>query len=276
MENTKISFIGGGNMARSLIGGLLKNGWSATDLTISDPNQENLSLLLELDQNLNVTDDNGEAAETGDLVVFAIKPQIFPEVLEPLQKPLQTFQPLLLSIAAGIPIRSLDTWSGGGLAIVRCMPNTPALVESGAAGLYANDQVSKKQKELAESLLRAVGIVVWLENESQIDVVTALSGSGPAYHFLVMEAMQAAAEEMGLPREIAKVLSLQTAYGASKLALDSDVSFKTLRQRVTSKGGTTAAALNRFSDLNLREMFADAMQAAAKRSNELSQQIGSS
>jgi pyrroline-5-carboxylate reductase len=156
------------------------------------------------------------------------------------------------------------------------MPNTPALVESGAAGLYANNQVTKSQRTLAESLLRAVGIAVWVDHETQIDIVTALSGSGPAYHFLVMEAMQSSAEKMGLPSEAARLLSLQTAFGSAKLALESDVSFKTLRERVTSKGGTTAAALDRFSKLKLQDIFADAMQAAADRSHELSQQIGKS
>lgn len=276
MENTKISFIGGGNMARSLIGGLLKNGCPASNITISDPDKLNLSLILKLDPKLNTTTDNRVAASFGELIVFAVKPQIFPEVLDPLSKVFKKSRPLLLSIAAGIPIKSIDSWSGGGLAIVRCMPNTPALVESGAAGLYANNQVTKSQRTLAESLLRAVGIAVWVDHESQIDIVTALSGSGPAYHFLVMEAMQSSAEKMGLPSEAARLLSLQTAFGSAKLALESDVSFKTLRERVTSKGGTTAAALDRFSKLKLQDIFADAMQAAADRSHELSQQIGKS
>lgn len=263
-------------MARSLIGGLLKNGCPASNITISDPNQLNLSLILELDSKLNTTHDNHTAVSFGDVLVFAIKPQIFPEVLSPLAEALQKSQPLLLSIAAGIPIQSIDSWSGGGLAIVRCMPNTPALVESGAAGLYANHQVTEVQKTQAESLLRAVGIAIWVDSEPQIDVVTALSGSGPAYHFLVMEAMQAAAEQMGLPSKTAQLLSLQTAFGAAKLALESNVSFETLRQRVTSKGGTTEAALDKFNDLKLKDMFADAMQAAADRSHELSKQIGTS
>ena len=271
MQNSQIGFIGGGNMARSLVGGLLKNGWTAANLTISEPDDFNASLLRKLDPALKLTRDNRLVAENADVVLFAIKPQIFAEVVEPLRETLQRQRPLLISIAAGVTIDSIDRWSGGGLPIVRCMPNTPALVESGATGLFANAAVNDGQRAIAESLLRAVGLAVWLDEESLIDTVTALSGSGPAYFFLLMEALQDAASAQGLPADTAKLLALQTAFGAAKLALESDTDFATLRQRVTSRGGTTEAALNVFEQQGLRDTVTAAVEAAANRSRELAE-----
>ncbi len=268
-QRTRIGFIGGGNMARSLIGGLLENGWQADHIMIGEPDAFNASLLQQLDGALTLTTDNAAVVDQSDVVILAIKPQLFPDVLPVLRDALSRTRPMLVSIAAGVTIASISAWAGDTLPIVRCMPNTPALVQSGATGLFANAAVSDEWRNIAESILRAVGLTVWLDDESQLDTVTALSGSGPAYWFLMMEAMQAAAVAQGLPEDTAKILSLQTAFGAAKLALESDVDFATLRERVTSKGGTTEAALKVFEQQKLRDTVAAAMDAAADRSREL-------
>jgi pyrroline-5-carboxylate reductase len=186
----------------------------------------------------------------------------------------QKQRPLIVSIAAGIHSADIDRWLGKNLPIVRCMPNTPALVQSGATGLFANKHVSEHQKELAEQLLRSVGITVWLDEENQLDTVTALSGSGPAYIFLVIEAMQAAAEQMGLASETARMLSIETAFGSAKLALESEDEVAILRERVTSKGGTTEKALQVLENGGLRNLFYNAMKGAEERAEKLAEQMG--
>lgn len=178
----------------------------------------------------------------------------------------------MISVAAGIREENLQTGLGGYVAIVRCMPNTPALIGAGATALYANSYVDAKQHQLAESILRAVGITLWLENENDMDAVTALSGSGPAYFFLVIEALQAAGEKLGLSSETARLLTLQTAFGAARMALESSHSAEKLRQQVTSPGGTTAAALNVLEKEKLRDIFMHALEAACLRSKELAQE----
>ena len=214
---------------------------------------------------------NAEAIEGADIVVLAVKPQIMQMVCEPLQENFKTQNPLIISIAAGINLENLERWIGDySPAVVRCMPNTPSLVQSGMTGLYANEQVSEEQRNLAESIMRAVGSTLWLDNEDLMDTVTAVSGSGPAYFFLVMEAMQDAAQKMGLNAEDARLLVLQTAFGAAKLALESSDDASVLRQRVTSKGGTTEAALRKLIDGGLPSIFEEALIAAAIRSKELS------
>jgi len=268
-QHIKIGFIGGGNMARSLIGGLLNNGWRADRIMIGEPDAFNASLLQKVDAALTLTTDNSAVVDNSDVVILAIKPQLFPQVVPQLQEALARTRPMLVSIAAGVTIGSIRRWAGEELPIVRCMPNTPALVQSGATGMFANTAVSDKLRNVAESILRAVGLAVWLDSEGQLDAVTALSGSGPAYWFLMMEAMQSAAMTLGLSEETAKILSLQTAFGAAKLALESDADFATLRERVTSKGGTTEAALKVFEAHKLRDTVSAAMNAAAERSHEL-------
>lgn len=270
MLDISVSFIGGGNMARSLIAGLLQSGWKAENIHISEPDAGNAALLKQMDSALDLCTSNASAVNKAHVAVFAVKPQVMESVVTELKTELQNGNPMLISIAAGVTTANLDKWSGSGLPIVRCMPNTPAMVGSGATGLYANSKVSTSQKEIAESLLRAVGVTVWLDTESQLDAVTALSGSGPAYHFLVMEAMQAAGEALGLSEETAQLLSLQTAFGAAKLALESPDDFATLRRKVTSPGGTTEQAINTLEERQLRDIFLQAMQAAARRSEELS------
>ncbi len=274
MEPTDIAFIGGGNMARSLIGGLLANGWPAARIHVAEPAAAQHALLHQLDPGLQVGTDNRRAAAAAEVVVFAVKPQVLPAVARELAAVVRERQPLCLSIAAGVRTTDLARWLGGEAAIVRCMPNTPALVQSGATGLYATARVSEAQRARAESLLRAVGLTVWVAEEALLDVVTALSGSGPAYLFLLIEAMQQAAEGQGLPAETARVLALQTALGAARLALESSEPVAELRRRVTSPGGTTEAALAVFEAGDLRGLVARAMQAARDRAGELADELG--
>jgi pyrroline-5-carboxylate reductase len=265
---TTITFIGAGNMARSLIVGLLQDQANVV-LRVADPDEHQLDAIRKHWPEVATTTDNLEAMQGADVVVLAVKPQIMRNVTENLASNAQLSRPLFVSIAAGIREEALNRWLGGNQAIVRCMPNTPALVQAGATGLYANQHVSDSQRSAAESLLRAVGITVWFDDETQLDAVTAISGSGPAYFFLVMEAMQAAAAQLGLRPEEAHLLIVQTALGAAKLALESDDLPGELRQKVTSKGGTTEAALNVLTTGGLHELFAQALQAAASRSREL-------
>ncbi len=271
---SRLAFIGGGNMARSLIGGLLHNGWPARQIVVSDPDPEQPARLYQLDPDLGVINDNDAAAAAADVVVFAVKPQILQMVCRELADTLQQSRPLVLSIAAGIRSTDIERWCGGDLPIVRCMPNTPALVQSGATGLFANAKVSDAQRALAETLMRAVGTAVWVGDEPQLDAVTALSGSGPAYVFLVIEAMQAAGEKLGLADEVARLLAIETVFGAAKLALESPDSPATLRERVTSKGGTTERALEVLEAGGIRKLFEDALAAARKRAEELAEQLG--
>ncbi len=273
MSDQKIGFIGAGNMARSIIGGLVTDGCDVATIWVSDRDSAQLETLRQRIA-VNVTTSNIALVEQVDVVVLAVKPQMLQVVAEEIGGAVQTRQPLLISIAAGIREAALNRWLGGGVAIVRCMPNTPALIRTGATALYANTRVSSAQCSLAESLMRAVGLALWLEDEGQMDAVTALSGSGPAYYFLVMEAMEAAAQKLGLPAEVARLLTLETAFGATKMALESSESCATLRSRVTSPGGTTERALHCFEEGQLRELFYTAMSAAAERSGELAQQLG--
>lgn len=269
IKNKTITFIGAGNMARSLIAGLIEDK-SPLSIRISDPSTDQLQAIKKIWPSIETFADNAQAIDGADIVVFAVKPQIMQAVCEPLQTIIQAQAPLLVSIAAGVSIDNMSNWLGSNaLPIVRCMPNTPALVQSGMTGLYANDRVTPEQHDLAESILRAVGSTLWLADEDKLDAVTAVSGSGPAYFFLVMEAMQEAAQKLGLTAEEARLLVLQTAFGASKLALESSDDAAILRQRVTSKGGTTEAALKELMDGGLPELFDVALKAASDRSKAL-------
>lgn len=270
-DNKIITFIGAGNMTRSLISGLIQDG-SSLDIRIADPNEKQLSGFQQQWQQVSAFQDNSKAIKNASIIVLAVKPQIMEMVCASLSG-IQT-ETLVISIAAGITENNINQWLGGKdnkrLPIVRCMPNTPALVQSGMTGLYANNQVSEQQRSSAESILRAVGTTLWFKEEQKLDAVTAVSGSGPAYFFLVMEAMQQAAQKMGLDAEDARLLVLQTAFGAAKLALESGDDAATLRQKVTSKGGTTEAAINTLVSGGLVELFDDALKAAENRSQELS------
>lgn len=272
MTQAKITFIGAGNMASSIIGGLIKQGFAADAITATDPYQPSLDKL-QADMGINVSADNSAAAAAADVIVLAIKPQVMEPVCRALSKDL-SHRPMIVSIAAGIDIHSLDQWLGNQLAIVRCMPNTPALVQTGASGLFANAHTNDDQKALANRILEAVGIVQWLETEDLLDPVTAVSGSGPAYFFLFMEAMIEAGIAQGLSRENATELTLQTALGAAKLAQGSDVDVAELRRRVTSPNGTTEQAVLSFEQQGLREVVAKAMQACSDRSVAMAKELG--
>nr|ARX77680.1 pyrroline-5-carboxylate reductase [uncultured bacterium] len=271
MNTQKIGFIGGGNMASSLISGLIASGHSPQDLWVSDVNQDALKVLAE-NLNVNTSTNNDDIINAVDVVVLAVKPQILSTVAKNATASIQQKQPLVVSIAAGISQQSLSQWLGNNIAIVRCMPNTPALVLTGATALYANEQVTAEQHDLAENIMRSVGIALWVNDESELDVVTAVSGSGPAYYFLLMEAMEKAAIEMGMNEVTARLLVQQTALGAAKIALESSESPEQLRKRVTSPGGTTQQALETFEEGGFTALVSKALHAARDRSIEMSKQ----
>lgn len=267
-----IGFIGGGNMARSLIGGLLQDGYDPLKIRVCDPVPEQRQRLKQA-FDVQISSDAANMLPGCDCVVLAVKPQVLHSAIEPIRKQLVGLNPLIISIAAGIHVDSIRRWLGSDLAIVRCMPNTPALIQAGATGLYANAAVTESQRDFAESVLRAVGLTLWVKEESQIDAVTAVSGSGPAYIFLVIEAMQAAAESLGLNPEQSRLLCLQTAFGAAKMALEDTEPVSRLREQVTSKGGTTEKALEVLQQGGLVDLFRKAITAARERAETLAIQL---
>lgn len=258
-------------MARSIIGGLISNGHPGKMITATSPAQEELDKLAE-DYGVNTNIDNKQALNNADVVVLAVKPQIMKPVCCELAEALPK-QALVISIAAGISAASLEAWLETP-PLVRCMPNTPALVLEGASGLFANSKASEEQKQLAHAILAAVGEVTWVETEALIDSVTAVSGSGPAYFFLMMEAMIEAGIKQGLERKTAETLAIQTALGAAKLAKHSDVDVAELRRRVTSPKGTTEQAINSFEANGFRSIVDQAMQACRTRAEELAEELG--
>lgn len=272
MHKNTIAFIGAGNMARSLISGLINDGAPPQSLYASDPDPDKCAALA-TDFGIHTTADNIQAVTAADTIVLAVKPQSLQAVARALAPALGDGKTLVLSIAAGIRSDTLNLWLGPEAPIVRTMPNTPALIQSGATALFATDNVSSAQHDIAESIMRSAGLTVWLEHEDQMDAVTALSGSGPAYFFLFMEAMEAAGVELGLPTEMARLLTLQTALGAARMALESDEAPAQLRQRVTSPGGTTEQALQLMEKNGLRDTVYQALKAAAKRANELGTEL---
>lgn len=260
-------------MARSLVGGLVANDFPADNITVSDINQQQLSQLAD-EFAIQTTTDTPSAAEHADVIVLAVKPQILKQVATQISSQCQARKPLIVSIAAGIRSNNIDQWLGGEHAIVRCMPNTPALIQSGATALYANAAVNDTQRQIASRILQAAGITSWCDSETQLDAITALSGSGPAYFFLMIEAMQEAAIQLGLESEQALDFAIETALGAAKMAKVEDSSPAELRANVTSKGGTTAAAIDSFEQQGFRQCVQQAMQAAHDRSVELGDILG--
>ena len=270
---THVAFIGGGNMAAAIIGGLVRQGdMPASQIHVSDPNEQQRQQLAD-NYGVLVYADNEQAIAQADVVLLAVQPQVMSQVLTPLQTQLSERQPLLISLAAGLDLASLRHWSGC-QAIVRCMPNTPSLVNYGASGLFASSQVSSEQHQLADTLMKSVGITVWVQQEADIDTVIAVSGSGPAYYFLMMESMIEAAVAMGMDAETARQLTLQTAAGAAEMARQSDVLPDELRRRVTSPGGTTQQAIATFEAAHLRDVVSAAMQAASHRAAEMTLELG--
>ncbi|MCU7812597.1 MAG: pyrroline-5-carboxylate reductase [Candidatus Thiodiazotropha sp. (ex Notomyrtea botanica)] len=273
MTSSKLTFVGGGNMATSLIAGLIADGYDSQLITVSDLDSEKLAQMAAR-FGIHPEPDNTKAIEDAGIVVLAVKPQVLESVARGLAETLQKTQPLVISIAAGVQETILRDWLGGDVTLVRSMPNTPAMIQSGATGLHAGPGVTDEQRDMAENILRAVGLTRWVDDEVQMDAVTAVSGSGPAYFFLIMEAMEAAAIEMGLDNETARLLVLQTALGASRMAMESSDSPATLREKVTSPGGTTERALDILEEGKLRELFAKALRGAQTRSQELSNMLG--
>lgn len=263
-----IAFIGAGNMASSLIGGLCQQGYPSEAIWAT---RRDLQALTALKQRfaIHTTTDNIEAVKQADIVVLAVKPQGLSSLCHTLHDTIQQQKPLVISIAAGISDNHLQSWLGGNIAIVRCMPNTPALVRCGASALYANTYVSSQQQDMAESIMRAVGITIWLDDEAQLHTVTALSGGGPAYIYLFMEALIQAATNLGLPQKTAELLTLQTVFGSAKLALESNIEIATLRKNVTSPGGTTEQAIGSLMKDKFASIIETALSQATQRSAEL-------
>lgn len=270
-KQVKIGFVGGGNMAAALIGGLADKLTEGANIHVVDINEDALN---RLSNQFGVTTATriDEALAQCDVIVLAVKPQQMRDVVKEV-KPHVKVQ-LLLSIAAGIRATDLSRWLGGHEAIVRTMPNTPALVGMGIAGMAAMKGVSAQQREQAEAIMRAVGKTVWLDDEAQIDPVTAISGSGPAYVFYFIEAMQQAAKEMGLTEAQGTELAIETFRGAAQLAANATEPVALLRERVTSKGGTTYAALTSMEQGGVKEAIVRAVKAAAQRGRELGEEFG--
>lgn len=269
--NCNISFIGGGNMAQALIGGLISRGLPTTRITVSDPVEQVRALLAE--KEINVTDDNSAAIQDADIVVFAVKPQVLAQVLQPLKGLVN--DKLIISIVAGAEIATLASLLGTA-RIVRVMPNTPALVQTGAHGLYAHEDVENSDRDLASQVLASTGLTIWVNSEAQIDAVTAVSGSGPAYFFYMMESMIRAGKNMGLDEKVATALTLQTALGAAQMAITSANSPAELRKNVTSPNGTTQAAIEVFDRAQISQNIQAALAAAQKRSQELAEELSES
>lgn len=268
MSDQRLAFIGAGNMASAMIGGLIQEGMAPEMISAADPDAGQLEHVREL--GVRATSSNSDAARAADAVILAVKPAHVEEAIDSLRTMLAAPAPLFISIAAGVTTASLQKWLGPGVPVIRCMPNTPAKLRLAASALYAGEAVSATHKALAERIVSAVGIVTWLESDSQMNAVTALSGSGPAYFFYVMQALEEAGTELGLDASTSRALVAQTALGAASMAKDPAVDTKTLREQVTSKGGTTEAALRVLADHQLLDLVKRAVAAANERSIELS------
>jgi pyrroline-5-carboxylate reductase len=273
MQQTPITFIGGGNMARSLVGGLIADGFAVDKLVVAEPDGRRREAL-ERDFGVRVNADNAAAVAGAEVVVLAVKPQHMPGVARELAGPLAGTGALVISIAAGIRSAELVRWLGAGLPVVRAMPNTPALLGCGASALYASPEAQPLHREQAEAILRSVGSVCWVEDEALMDVVTALSGTGPAYFFLLTEAMADGAAELGMAPELARLLAVETALGAARMAIESEHDVAVLRAHVTSPGGTTEAAVAALEAGGFRQLVAMAVSRAAARCRELADGYG--
>ncbi|MDY7116310.1 pyrroline-5-carboxylate reductase [Halomonas sp. SSL-5] len=269
----RVTFIGAGNMAGAIIGGMIDSGFAADAITATSPDDSMLAPLRER-LGIHTSTDNAAAVAEADVVVLAVKPQIMRQVCEDMRDAVQARRPLIVSVAAGLPAETLERWLGGDLPLVRCMPNTPSLVGAGAAGLYANANVDEAQRRLASELMEAVGLVEWVDDEGLLEAVTAVSGSAPAYFFLMFEAMEEAGANLGLPADTARRLAMQTAFGAAKMAMASDRSPAELKRNVMSPGGTTERAIEHLEQAGLRTALAEAMEACAARAREMADELG--
>ncbi len=272
MKQPTIAFIGAGNMSQAIFGGLIKQGYDPARIWASSRTPETLRHLT-TEYGIHTSTNNLELIAQADVVILAVKPQGMQALLVELADSLQQHQPLLISVAAGITIDALNRWSGYGLSIVRCMPNTPSLLQCGASGLYANATVTADQRQIVDHIFCSVGIVSWVDKESLIDAVIAVSGSGPAYYFMIMEAMIDAGVKLGLSEQTATKLTIQTALGAARMAQESDVDAGTLKRRVMSPGGTTEQAIFTLEEGKLPQLLESAMQRCAERADEMAQQL---
>jgi pyrroline-5-carboxylate reductase len=271
MISNKVGIIGGGNMARAIGGGLLRGGMHATDLMIAEPDPEQCERLRKELYGAMVTDDNKTVARSAEILLFAVKPQILKPVCEDLASEVQVRRPLIMSIAAGPKIDDIDTWLGGGLSVVRVMPNQPALIDQGISALYANERTSDQRKTQAEKIMTAVGHAVWLDSESKMDAVTAVSGTGPAYFYLLIDVMIESAKKYGIDADTARMLAVETARGATALAAAETESMSVMIDRVRSPGGTTTAAFEFLDEKDARGIFETAIDKAEKRAAELAE-----
>lgn len=269
MINNKVGLIGGGNMARAIAGGLLRGGMHATDLFIAEPRPEQCDLLRQELYGAMVTEDNTAVASQAEVLLFAVKPQILKAVCVDLASAVRNSRPLIMSIAAGPRIDDIDRWLGGGNSVVRVMPNQPALIDQGISAMIANRRTGAGPRELAERIMSAVGQVVWVNTESDIDAVTAVSGTGPAYFYLLIDVMIDAGVRFGLDAATARTLAVETARGATALAAAETESMASMIERVRSPGGTTTAAFEQLDAADVRGIFAKAIEAARDRAVEL-------
>jgi pyrroline-5-carboxylate reductase len=269
MFEAKIGFIGGGNMARSIVSGIVSNGYNPINIWVVDPDEIKLDQYREM--GINAETDVHKVIEKVDILLLAVKPQVMSELSQAIGAKVKSRNILLISIVTGIRLKQLESWYGEKTAIVRVMPNTPSLLKCGASGMYHNANVAKQQKELAEHLMRSVGVVSWLKDESLIDVVGAISGSGPAYYFLMMEVIQEIGVSMGLTEKQAKLLTTQTAYGAARMALETTDDLEVLRQNVTSKGGITEVSIQTLEEKNFRGIMKEALNNNLKHSEVLAE-----
>lgn len=259
-------------MASAIIGGMLDNGFKGADIWVSAPDDSHLQAIRKR-FGVSVTTDNRYCAQQADLVILAVKPQVMADVCRDIAPMVQNTRPLMVSIAAGLEAGTLDQWLGGGLPLVRVMPNTPSLVGKGAAGLFANDQVNDKQKQMVEKVFSSIGSALWVDEEPLLHAVTALSGSGPAYFFLMLEALEEAATEAGINPETARKLAIQTMAGAAEMAGRSEHDPAQLKRNVMSPGGTTERAIHTFEDGGLRELVKKAYSAAFSRSEDMAKEL---
>jgi pyrroline-5-carboxylate reductase len=272
MNNAGIAFIGGGNMAASLIAGLIADGHVPNDLWVAEPDAVRREGLRERFA-VQVVADNRDALAHAETLVLCVKPQLAPGVCREVGDLAAGLGLLVISVMAGVPESGIQRWLGAPLPVVRAMPNTPAMVQTGAIALHASPEVSDEGRNRAETILRAAGLTRWVDEEAQIDVVTALSGSGPAYFFLIMEALEQAGTELGLDAETARLLTIQTALGAARMAFESESPPARLREQVTSPGGTTERALAVFEQAELRPLVGRAVRAARDRAVEISRSL---
>ncbi|MBS3805167.1 MAG: pyrroline-5-carboxylate reductase [Oleiphilaceae bacterium] len=273
-KSPTVSFIGAGNMASAIIGGMLESGFLAEDIWTSAPDDRHLQTIKQR-FGVSITTDNRYCAQQADILVLAVKPQVMRQVCEDIAPLAQNTRPLVVSIAAGLEAATLDQWLGGGLPLVRVMPNTPSLVGKGAAGLYANDQVNEQQRNSIETIFSSIGTALWVEQESLLHAVTGLSGSGPAYFFLMLEALEDAATDAGIEAATARTLAIQTMAGAAEMAARSDYDPAQLKRNVMSPGGTTEQAINTFEQGGMRDLVGSAYRSAVTRSKEMSKELAS-